>query len=366
MPDPAYAFPAAFRIALAFALGGSALVASRLAPAGISAFASWLWMSGLGIVVAILFPGFSPYFLLPSAIAAAVLLAASGTSKGSCRDGATLFAALVALLVWSSIGTFGEMVMGLKLHPLFTVPFAVALSTLVPLISRCALPRLLWLACTAALFGFAILAAAVQGFEPTFSLVAPERLSITYVQDRAGAEWAADAFAPVPKAMQAVVPFSARPQRISDIAAPSYVAPAGEPRFVPPGATVIARPAVGGRRRVTINLQGSKETAQIYVTIPKGAGLKTIDIGGWHTDVPSAWWKQDSVAIACMSRDCADRSITLILNSRSIVSLGIYEHRFGLPDFAGPLAAARPATAVPSQNGDGETLVNTVTIPASR
>ena len=281
------------------------------------------------------------------------------------RVGAILFAALTALLVWSSIGAVGEMIMGLKLHPLFTVPFAFALSTLVPLLSRYALPRPLWVASVGVLFGLAIIAAAVQAFEPTFSIAAPQRLSITYVEDRSQAEWALDAVAPLPKAMRAIAKVPAKPQHISDIASLSYVAPAGAPRFAPPTATVIARPFLNGLRRVTIDLHGSKDTAQMYVTIPKTAAVKSIDIRGWHAEAPPAWRKQDAIAIACMSRDCATASLTLTLASRIATNIGIYEHRFGLPDFARPLLAARPITAVPSQNGDGMTLVNSVLIPAA-
>jgi hypothetical protein len=364
MPDPAYAYPSAFRIGLAFALGGAALLISRMAPSVASAFAAWLWLSGLGIVVAIFLRGFSPYFLFPSLVAAAMLLIGARTRRESLCLAAILLAALVALLVWSSIGTLGEMIMGLKLHPLFTVPFALALCTVVPLLSRCALPRSLWLAGTGALFLFAIIAAVVQGLESTFSVAAPQRLSITYVEDRNHAEWAVDATAPVPKAMRSVVAFSDKPRRISDIAPLSYVAPAGSPRFAPPTATVIAPPLVDGLRRLTFALHGSKETAQMYVAIPKTARLKSIDIRGWHFDAPPAWSNQDAVAIACMSRDCSSANLTLTLASRSAANIAIYEHRFGLPDFARPLLTARPLTAVPSQNGDGVTLVNTVSIPA--
>jgi hypothetical protein len=366
MPDPAYAYPTAFRIGLAFALGGSALLVSRFVPAGISLIAVWLWLSGLGILVAILLPGFSPYFLLPSLVAAIVLLiSARLPGELSCLV-AILIAALVTLLVWSAIGASGEAIMGLKLHPLFTASFAIGLSTLVPLLSRCALPRSHWLAGTAALFSLAILAAVVQGLEPTFSAAAPQRLSITYLEDQTHAEWAVDAFAPVPKAMHAVAQFSANPQRTSDIAPPSYVAPANATRFALPTATVIARPPVAGLRRVTIDLHGSKDAAQMYVTIPKAARLKSTDIHGWHFDATSRWANQDAVAIACMSRDCADASLTLTLASRTAVTVVVYEHRFGLPDFARPLTAARPAWAVQTQNGDGVTLVNTVTVPAAQ
>lgn len=104
----------------------------------------------------------------------------------------------------------------------------------------------------------------------------------------------------------------------------------------------------------------------MYVAIPRAAGLRFIDIGGWHATAPSGWAEQDAVAIACMSRDCFDESITLALTSRSAVNLGIYEHRFGLPDFARSLIDARPRAAVPSQNGDGVTLASVVTIPAAQ
>lgn len=366
MPDPAYAHPAAFRVALAFALGGSALLVSRLAPAAVSALTAWLWLSGMGIFVAILLPGFSPYFLLPSLVAALVLGISARVASEPFRVSAILLSALVALLVWSSIGATSEMIMGLKLHPLFTVPFALALATIVPFLSRCALPRSIWLAGASALFGLAIIAAAVQGLEPAFSTMAPQRLSITYLQDRTRAEWTADSSAPLPNAMRAIVPFSEEPQRTSDIAGLSYVAPAGAARFAVPTATVIARPLTHGLRRVTVNLHGSKGAAQMYVTVPKTADLRSIDVDEWHTDTPTAWARQDAVAIACMSRDCANRSVTLTLASRSAVNLGIYEHRFGLPDFARSLVAARPATAVPSQNGDGVTLVTNVTVPSAQ
>ncbi|HEX3432320.1 MAG TPA: M28 family peptidase [Rhizomicrobium sp.] len=366
MSDPVYAYPAVFRVALAFSLGGSALLVSRLAPTGAAIIAAWLWFAALGLAAAIMLRGLSLYFLLPSLVAATLLLTMARIPLESLRLAAVLFAALVAFLCWSSIGALGEMLMGLKLHPLFTVPFALALSTLVPLLSRYTLPRPLWLTSTGAFFALAIIAAAVQGFEPTFSIVAPQRLSITYLQDRSHAEWAVDSFAPVPKAMLAIAQFSAKPQRTADIAPLSYVAPAGAPRFALPAATVIARPLVNGLRRVTIDLGGSKQTAQMYVTVPDSVRLKSVDIKGWHFDAPPGWSTGNAIAIACMTRDCADASLTLTLASRVAANVGIYEHRFGLPDFARSLVAARPRTAAPSQNGDGITLVSSVLIPAAQ
>ncbi|MGH6876997.1 MAG: M28 family peptidase, partial [Rhizomicrobium sp.] len=366
MPDPSYAWPAALRIALALALGGAALLVSRFAPGRAGATAVWLWLGGLGVVVAIFLPGLSPYFLIPVIAAASLLAFAArvpGSWDGPFGTAALLVAALVALLVWSAIGTAGETLMGLKLHPLFTVPFAIGLSTLVPLLTRFAPPRLVWAASIAALFVAAIGAAFVQGLEPAYSTTAAQRLDITYVEGRQRAVWALETMGPVPRAMRALASFSSRPERLAPTMPRAYFALANDPHLPLPDATIIARPPSNGVRRITVMFHGSGNADQMYLAIPKAAMLKAIDLQGWHFNAPPQWIREDYVALACMSRDCATVTVTLTLAARSSATLDLYEHRFGLPDFARRLAAARPATAVQSQNGDGVTLIGEVDVP---
>jgi len=366
-PDPSYADPVALRIALAFGVAGAALFVSRLAPPRPAACAVWLWIAGLGIVVAIFLPGLSPYFLLPASAAAILLLAAARIPGGWDSSAGTIVlftAALVTLLVWSSIGASGESVMGLKLHPLFTVPFAISLTTLVPLFTRYAMPRRLWVTATTALFVAALCAAIVQGLEPAYSPTAAQRLNVTYVEDRHRALWAVDAVALVPGEMRTIAAFSFKPQRVSPGMPLAYVAPAGTPRFPLPTATIASDRYVGAGRSLTLTLRGSSEAAQMILVTPRSAMLKAIDVNGWHFDAPSSWANEDSVALACMSRDCASATVTLTLASRSTQTLELYEHRFGLPDFAKRLAAARPPTAVQSQNGDGVVLMDELLLPA--
>src|SRR5581483_8500488 len=74
-PDPTYPYPIAMRIALGLGVWGVTLLASRMANMHGAAAAAWVWMAGLGVIVAALLPGFSPYFVLPSLIAAVLLLA---------------------------------------------------------------------------------------------------------------------------------------------------------------------------------------------------------------------------------------------------------------------------------------------------
>jgi len=367
MPDPSYAYPRALRIGLALELAGSALLVSRFAPSRTAATGVWVMLSTFGFAVAIALPGFSPYFLIPSFVAGLCLIAVrfSRNEAGLVYTIGLLAPALVALLVWSSVGATGEEIMGLKLHPMFTVPFAIALSTLVPLFARFGLPRAMWAAVTAFLFVGAICAAVVQGLEPTFSTTAAQRLSINYVQNRERAFWSVDASAPVPAAMRAAAGFSPVPIRLLGAFPRVYAAPAGNPRFPVPDATVIARPAVNGIRRVTVLFHGSDTTNQMYLVIPKAAVLKSVDIQGWHFAAPPVWSGEDSVLFACMSHDCRNESVTLTIAMRQPLTLGLYEHRFGLPAFGRSLAHARPATAVPSQNGDGVTLVGDIHVPAT-
>ncbi|HEX4080621.1 MAG TPA: M28 family peptidase [Rhizomicrobium sp.] len=366
MPEPAYAFPTSLRIALAFALGGSALLVSRLAPARAAAAAVWLWLAGLGIVVALFLPGFSPYFLIP-ALAAGVPLLIAAFLPGGWENAfglfAQLLAALVALLVWSAIGTTGEALMGLKLHPLFTAPFALGLSALVPLLARFALPRLAWAVVTGLFFVAALCGAFVQGLEPAYSTTAAQRLNITYVEGRQRAVWAAGTTAPLPASLRAAATFSRRPEPLAPAMPRAYVAPADAARLPLPDATIISRPPINSLRRITFLFHGSAGADQMYLAVPRAAMLKAIDIQGWHFSAPPQWASEDDVLLACMSRDCARETVTLTVATRSPLTFGLYEQRFGLPAFAQHLIAARPPTAVPSQNGDGVLLISYMRVP---
>jgi hypothetical protein len=366
--DPSYAYPTALRIALALELAGAALLVSRLASSAAAAATGWIWIGLLGLGVAIYLPGFSPYFLIPTLVAAVLLLPATrAQEKLEGRFGvfALLLAALAAILIWSSIGAEGETIMGLKLHPMFTAPFAIALSAIVPLLARYPLPRGIWAASVGICFLGAIGAAIVQGLTPTYSTIAAQRLNITYLQNRERAFWTVDETGPVPESMRAVAAFSAKPLAILPAFPAAHVAPAGDPRFPLPNATIIARPTANGVRQVTLLFHGSDAADQMILIVPKAARLKAVDLPGWHFAAPPEWAHEDYVALACMSRDCRSQSVTLTLAADAALTLGLCEHRFGLPGFGWKLIRARPGTAVPSQNGDGVTLASEIRIPAT-
>jgi hypothetical protein len=369
MPDPSYAYPAALRVGLALGVAFVTLIVSRTAPPRASAAAVWLWIAVLGLVVAVLVPGLTPYFLLPALIAGVLLLAAAflpGNWDGPAGQAALLLSALPMLLLWVGFGAMGETVMGLKLHPLFTIPLALGLSALVPLFAAYALPSRAWLAVSAVACLAAISAAAFAGMQPAYSVIAPQRLSITYVQKSDRALWSVDALGPVPGGLKSVAKFSATPERVSPFMwSSSYVAPADDLHAPLPTARIIGDRRTDGGRRVTLVLQGSDDANQMAFILTKPSNLEAIDIKDWHFDVPPQWTKLDRVVVACMSRDCASAALTLTLSDDAPLDAVVSEDHFGLPPEGERLAAARPKWAAPSQNGDGVLLISHLHIPGA-
>ncbi len=371
-PDPSYAYPLCLRISLAFGVWCIALLVSRLAPARAAALGVWLFIGLLAVITAQFVPGLSPYFLFPAAIAAPIVFLQVFLPRpwsGPRAQIALLLAALPMLFIWMTLVVTGETVMGLALHPLFTVPAAFALSPLVPLLAASSMPRPWWLGSAGLSFAIALGCAVGAGLQPAFSEKAPQRLDISYVEDATQhrAFWTADARAPLPPSLRAAADFSAEPVKPYPIAFfDAYTAKAGVPRFAPPTATVSVSPGPDGARRVSLALHGTGEAAQMVLVVPRSAGLKAVDIDGKHFDAPAEWAKIERGAIIlCTTRDCADKTITLTLAAKKPVDITLVEQRYGLPPGGAKLQAARPKTAIVSQNGDVTVLINAVKVPGA-
>jgi len=352
-PDPSYAHPLALRIAFALGAWGVTLLVAPMTKAPVT----WLWFAALSIIVSIFLTGFAPYFLFPAIVAAVLLLATSRSPR--LRPWALLICALPALALWIGFVAQGEMLMGLAVPPLFTVPATFGLLALMPLMP--AMPKQAWRISLGIAFGGALLAAAIAGLQPAYSETWPLRLNLNYVEDHIHnrALWAVDAHAPLPPSLRAAAKFGSKPEKPYPGAfTEAYLAPAGPMRFAPPKADV-TQEAPG---RVTLQLHGSPDTAQMYVIVPKAAGLSTFSINGKYITAPSEWEKGDQILIGCMTPDCRNATLTLNLSTRKPVTLMLAERRAGLPPFGKFLSRARPKTAVPSQLGDGTFVLSAVKV----
>jgi hypothetical protein len=363
-PDPTFAYPVTFRIALSFAVAGVALAVSSIAPPQGLASGAWLWLAGLGILMAAFLPGISPYFLIPCLIAAILLLLAARSRQrwlGRVGQISLLIAAILNLVVWFALVAAGESLMGLKLHPLFTVPAALGVAAIVPLLAIEPLSRAARRLLVSLCFLVAIAAAAAAGLIPPYSEAAPQRLNLNYVEDhvRNRAIWAADAGAPLPDSLRSAAAFSAKPEQAAPVAfQKAYVAPAGKFRFPAPVATAKTISA----KRVTVTLHGSAKSAQMFLVVPKEAGLKNVSIGDWSIPLKPAPNSRDTI-IGCLTADCRNAAITFDLSTAKPFDILVGERRFGLPPQGAKLLKARPDTAVPSQMGDGTILISKLHIP---
>lgn len=365
MPDPTYAYPVTFRIALSFAVAGMTLALSTIAPPHGLARGAWLWLAGLGIATAIFAPGISPYFLIPCLIAAILLLLAARSRQrwlGRFGQISLLIAAILNLVIWFALVAAGETLMGLKLHPLFTIPAALGLVAVVPLAGIEPLSRRTRRLLVSLCFLIAVASAAAAGLIPSYSDVAPQRLNLNYVEDHIQnrAIWAADAGAPLPDALRSAAKFSVTPQQAFPVAfQKAYIASAGKFQFAAPTATVTA----ASKRKITVTLHGSDGAEQMFLVVPKEADLKTVGIGDWNIPIKRTDFNSGNTIIGCLTEDCRNVSVTLDVASEKPFDILFGERRFGLPPDGKMLLQARPSTAVPSQLGDGTVIVSKVSVP---
>jgi len=217
-PDPSFAHPIWLRLSLAFGAFAPAIWLARSA----CAITCWLWFAGLAIVCALLAPGLAPYFLFPSLVAAPLLLATRGHTV------ALFLAALAALAVWIGLNQGGEAIMGLRMHPLFTVSAGFGLLALLPLLRTAGSRQ----SCLVSLLA-AVVLAVVAGLQPAYSDNAPERLNLRYAELDGRAFWLADAVSRLPASLRAAADFSRSPQPVANLGG-FYAAPAGRAHFPAP------------------------------------------------------------------------------------------------------------------------------------
>ncbi|HTW33962.1 MAG TPA: M20/M25/M40 family metallo-hydrolase [Rhizomicrobium sp.] len=371
-PDPTYAYPTVMRFALGFAVWTVTLLVSRLANGNLAATASWLWFAVLGVITAAYLPGLSPYFVFPALIAAVLLLAtARGGWMNDWGQAALFVSAFAAFVIWIGLVVAGEALMGLRLHPLFTIPLAFALMTVVPLLAARPMSREAWTVSVAVSAIAAVVLAVVAGLQPAYSKLSPQRVNIVYFENGNGpahfiadTSWKGVGLEPIPASLMKAEPFKADPDAWQGfLASSAYTAPAGNPRYPLPKARVLSDRNEGGARHVEIALDGSSDAKGMVVSIPKDAKLTAVDLRGQRY-VPQD--KASTVRIICWTPDCRDLPLSLVLGNSGKVAIRFAEVRYGLPKAGKRLQAARPDTAMASQSGDETILANTVELPARR
>jgi hypothetical protein len=278
--------------------------------------------------------------------------------------------ALGAMIVWLALVCSGETLMGLSLHPLFTVPAAFGLMAVVPLLAARPLPRGSWDAMTAVFVVVSLGCAVLMGFHPAYSAQSPQRVNILYFEKGqqpphwiAASAWKAKGTEPVPASMMKAGKFRLDEDAYGGLGLGSaYVALAsGTPSFQMPSATLVSDTRAGGSRVVHIVVHGSSDTSAMLFRIPKDAMLKRFSLRGQSYDPPAGW--SGDTMVECSSPDCRDLDLTLTLGATAPLTFDFAEQRYGLPAWGDKMKATRPKKAFPSQSGDGIILANDVKVP---
>jgi hypothetical protein len=360
--DPSHAYPDAFRVALTLGVVAAAVLSARMVRPPAAAFGVWLWMAVLGVAAAGFLPGVSPYFLLP-----VLPVALTTPFRSRAVNGLGLaMGALTGLVLWVGLAAILETFQTLVLHPLFTVPAAVAAMMVAPLLKVDGLRRSAWAGVVAAAAAGAVACAVIAGLQPAYTPTAPKRITLVYVEDaRTGlASYAAGSGGPLPGSLRAAAAFSAEPS----LALPgrfsrAYAAPAGPAHRPPPTADILSDTATAQGRTLSVALHGPPGASIMYAIVPNAAKLTAIEVNGQHVTVNQGGRLR--TLPSRLSFPGAETRVTLQLATKAAFNLLVSANTYGAPPEIAKLAAARPRDAVPSQDGDGVVQLNSLAVPAA-
>jgi hypothetical protein len=312
---------------------------------------TWLVWGALGVTAAIVAPGASYLFIVPTIVAG---LAAFGAGSRVGMLLSIVAPALAAALLWLPLVVPLQHAFGFAVPAVASAPAAVALSTLAPLRSS---PR--WVLAGLGAFGLGL--AVVAAFLPPFSAAHPQRVNVSFTEEGGHAKvgvhatWGAFPWGRPPAPMLAALGKSGGGWGTEQPLPWEPPGPTAETTAVDDAAPVV-------------DVLSSKEggtlwcSAQVVVHIRPAAGSALVLQPTPDAGMPETLFKVDGHVATTrrgllLVRNVPKDGITLEMTSRCnerIETLSVYEGSYGLPpgSLAASVAAARPATAVASQDGD--------------
>jgi hypothetical protein len=364
-PMPAKA--AFWLVTLALTLLAAALLGRRTNPRGIWA-GTWILWSLLGVLLAVSAPGTSYLFVVPAAFAGLLgLIAFSLAGEGTGgRALAVIVPGLVAALLWfptliflyDGLGLAGLLVTALLLVFVF--------STLGPLAGGGGPLGRKWLPLAAVVLGLIF---AVQAFLATpFSPESPRPMSLQLHQDAdtGSARWLVFG-PPLPAPLREAARFAQQPTvpyPWSPPQARAYVAPAPKLPGSPPVLSVLADSIISGKRHLRLRLTSPRGAAAGLLYIPTAANIETLKVQGQVIPPPAdaaragGPWR----IVSDVTLPLEGTELELVLGETKPLDWYVADRSNGLPPAGEALRKARPAWAVPIQNGDTTTVSRKVKI----
>jgi len=393
--EPWYASPLATRVAVwlaaLFGVLATSAVFSRVLGFWGTAIGAWLVWALLTLAAALTLPGASVVLLMPTVVASALYLVvvAGGagrpgirTTVGAISVLAAALATFAAAYLWLPLALSVESLMGMLLSAAVAVSLALAFITVTPLLavgpgvagSRSRSAR--GVALVACVLGIAA-GVALATRAPTFSELRPQRFSIRHLVtatdgDLVDARWVLDRYPDAPlqegfgqwtfePVTVDLVPFVGS----SPISTPAASPLAGTVQ--PPRVEVLSDETDGTTRVLGLRLLAGDPFERLTLTVPRsvGAARLVVPAGGVEIQLIDGEPRGGHATFMCHGAACDGLELELHLGVPDALELGVTAQRSGLPDDAAGLVAARPATAVPSQDGDVSMVLNVVNVQES-
>lgn len=388
--EPWYASPLPTRVAVWLAalfgvLAVSAVFAKRIGYWG-TVVGVWLLWVLLSMATAVTLPGASVVLLVPTVVASGlylrVILFGGGRPGARPTAGvlpviAALVATIVAAYVWLPLALAVESLMGMLLSAAVAMCLALAFITVTPLFAsgprtdgtgRRSPRGLLLIACVLGLAVGVVFAARA----PAFSELRPQRFSFVHLVTmrdgvHQGSSWiiGRSPLAPLPASLQewdfepvsvALLPYVGS----SPVSTPAPSTPA-----LPPQVEVLSDIADGSSRVVDIRLVAGEPFERLTLTVPRRVGSARLVVPSTGADIQliEGEPRDGHGTFICHGFGCDGLELELRLSVTEGFQLGIMSQRSGLPEAGSSLLAARPTTAVPSQDGDVSVVFNVVSVP---
>ncbi|MEJ2210160.1 MAG: M20/M25/M40 family metallo-hydrolase [Anaerolineae bacterium] len=356
-PQPWWAHPLptrAARWAGAFLSGGlmAAAFGRRAGLWGLG-LGAWLLWALLAVVLSLTLAGATVFLLLPAAVSAVLLAAVvflGRAGSAGAREGVLMVGMAVAGLLCLPLALVFETATGFDLNPAITLAVGLVATTLLPLL---ALPRgatrlrRLFLLGSAGVMVAAVVAALLV---PPYSEDRPQPLNLYYALD---AETGQARWLSVPYDDVTPPPLRQEFGPDAEIAFPwseaRYLALEAENTgLAAPALEIVSEGEARGAREVTVRLRSPRGAEAMDLVLP-GAPLYGLTVAG---QALNPGYEGGYYTLSCYGRACDGLEVTMELGGGASVAGWVVDYSLGLPPAGAWLLDARPATAVPVQEGD--------------
>ena len=373
LPTPWIAYPAPMLVAF-WALGFLVVMVLGLTFWRFAGFwglwsGVWIWWAVIAVALGVLAPAFSYIFLVPALAAGIFGLAIlfvrgdGGIASSVAAIVPAIVGAVVAIeLIWFLYDALGEIAL-----IVIAVLVAVIATPAAPLFGAVSGAKR-WVV-PGGLLTAVIIGAGVALFLPSFSAKSPESLNIEYFQDADSGKsyWIADpASNRLPRSLIEAGGFSNKRMRIHPWGSMgAFAVDAPELNLASPVLTVRSVSYSEGKQHYDVLLRSPRGAPVISLAFPPDASVGSVSMGG-HA-VPeltqrmlryTRGWRP----YTCASLPADGIEMQFTLANPEPVQLFLVDESFALPAQGAFLQRARPATAVPIQDGDATWVARHVTL----